>query len=81
MKHLANGGTLIFSTNYTRFKMFGEIFEDFIVEDITDSTIGDDFKRNSKIHQCYLIRHRTAQAQYIEPTKKTVLIRKAVRKF
>lgn len=80
MKHLANGGTLIFSTNYTRFKMFGEIFEDFIVEDITDSTIGDDFKRNSKIHQCYLIRHRTAQAQYIEPTKKTVLIRKAVRK-
>ncbi len=80
MKHLAHKGTLIFSTNYTRFKMFGEIYEDFIVEDITESTIGDDFKRNSKIHRCYLIRHKTEQAQYIEPTKKTVLIRKAVRK-
>lgn len=80
MRHLAHKGTLIFSTNYTRFKMFGEIYEDFIVEDITESTIGDDFKRNSKIHRCYLIRHRTEQAQYIEPTKKTVLIRKAVRK-
>ncbi len=80
MRHLANNGTLIFSTNYTRFKMFGEIYEDFIVEDITESTIGDDFKRNSKIHRCYLIKHRTEQAQYIEPTKKTTLIRKVVRK-
>ena len=80
MKHLTNNGTLIFSTNYTRFKMFGEIYEDFIVEDITESTIGDDFKRNSKIHRCYLIKHRTEQAQYIEPTKKTTLIRKVVRK-
>ncbi len=80
MRHLTNNGTLIFSTNYTRFKMFGEIYEDFIVEDITESTIGDDFKRNSKIHRCYLIKHRTEQAQYVEPTKKTTLIRKVVRK-
>ncbi len=72
MKHLSNNGTLIFSTNYTRFKMFGEIYEDFIVEDVTESTIGDDFKRNSKIHRCYLIKHRIERAQYVEPTKKII---------
>ena len=53
MRHLSSDGVLIFSTNYTRFKMFGELYEEFIVEDITESTIGADFARNSKIHRCY----------------------------
>ncbi|MBR2281849.1 MAG: bifunctional 23S rRNA (guanine(2069)-N(7))-methyltransferase RlmK/23S rRNA (guanine(2445)-N(2))-methyltransferase RlmL, partial [Spirochaetales bacterium] len=78
MRHLASDGVLIFSTNYTRFKMFGELYEDFVIEDITDSTIGDDFARNSKIHRCYMIRHKVEQALVIEPPKRT--IRKAVRK-
>ncbi len=78
MRHLASDGVLIFSTNYTRFKMFGELYDDFVIEDITDSTIGDDFARNSKIHRCYMIRHKVEQALVIEPPKKT--IRKIVRK-
>ncbi len=59
MKHLAFGGTLIFSTNYTKFKLSDDISDQFEIEDITESTIGDDFKRNSKIHRCYLIKHKT----------------------
>ena len=78
MRHLSGDGVLIFSTNYTRFKMFGELYEDFIIEDITESTIGDDFVRNSRIHRCYRIRHKVEQAMVIPPQKK--LVKKAVRK-
>ena len=78
MRHLASDGVLIFSTNYTRFKMFGELYDEFIVEDITDSTIGADFARNSKIHHCYMIRHRTEQALVIREPKRTV--KKVVKK-
>ena len=53
-------------------------YDEFIVEDITDSTIGADFARNSKIHRCYMIRHRTEQALVIKEPKKTV--KKVVRK-
>lgn len=56
--HLAPGGTLIFSNNFRKFKMDQEILEDFVVEDITEKTIGDDFKRDMKIHHCYLIKNK-----------------------
>ena len=35
-----------------------EVLEKFNVEDITEKTIGEDFQRNQKIHQCYLIRNK-----------------------
>ena len=60
MRHLDRGGTLVFSTNYTRFRLFAELYEEFDVADITPETIGADFSRNPKIHQCYLIRHKQA---------------------
>ncbi len=56
MQHLQAGGTLIFSNNYRRFKMSTEILENFRVEDITPRTIPEDFKRNPRIHNCWLIR-------------------------
>lgn len=59
MNHLSHEGTLIFSTNFTKFKLYEEIYEDYDVTDITEETIADDFKRNSKIHKCYLIKHKT----------------------
>ncbi len=58
MMHLAPGGVMIFSTNYTRFKFYEEIYDEFIVEDITEKTIGEDFKRSPKIHKCYLLRNK-----------------------
>ena len=80
MRHLAGNGTLIFSTNFTRFKMFGELYEDFVVEDITESTIGDDFARNSKIHRCYLIRHKAEKARVVEAPRKPArrIVRKSI---
>ncbi len=56
--HLAPNGTLIFSTNYTKFRLDERVLEKYAVEDITDKTIGDDFERNQKIHKCYLIRKK-----------------------
>lgn len=58
MMHLAPGGTLIFSTNYTKFKFYEEVYDEYIVEDITEKTIGEDFKRNPKIHKCYLLKNK-----------------------
>ena len=56
--HLSPGGTLIFSNNYRKFKLDPEVMEKDVGEDITEKTIGDDFKRDMKIHHCYLIRKK-----------------------
>ena len=77
MKHLSSKGSLIFSTNFTRFKLYAELHEEFEVEDITAQTIGADFARNSRIHTCYLIRHRTMAPKKVQSSH---LVRKVVRK-
>ena len=77
MKHLSPTGTLIFSTNFTKFKLYGELWEDFDVQDITAQTIGDDFARNSRIHTCYLIRHKPVAPKKVRYTH---LVRKVARK-
>jgi 23S rRNA (guanine2445-N2)-methyltransferase / 23S rRNA (guanine2069-N7)-methyltransferase len=46
MRHLAQDGTLIFSTNFRRFQMSPVIIKEFDVKEITEETIGLDFKRN-----------------------------------
>ena len=56
--HLAPGGILIFSTNFRRFRLDDEIKEKYIVEDITEETIGEDFMTSGNIHKCYLIRNK-----------------------
>ena len=56
--HLAPGGTLIFSTNFRKFRLDDEVKRDYIVEDITDQTIGFDFKNYGYVHRCYLIRNK-----------------------
>lgn len=58
MMHLEKGGTMIFSNNFRRFKLDEYITQKYSVEDITPETIGDDFKRDERIHKCYLIRHK-----------------------
>lgn len=57
MELLAPGGRLYFSSNLRNFKLDAEIEEIFGVQNITELTIDEDFKRNKKIHQCYLIEH------------------------
>ncbi|MCX7089914.1 MAG: bifunctional 23S rRNA (guanine(2069)-N(7))-methyltransferase RlmK/23S rRNA (guanine(2445)-N(2))-methyltransferase RlmL [Legionellales bacterium] len=53
---LTEKGTLYFSTNLRRFALSPSISEDFTVQDMTAETIDIDFKRNPKIHQCYMLK-------------------------
>ncbi|MBT5331121.1 MAG: bifunctional 23S rRNA (guanine(2069)-N(7))-methyltransferase RlmK/23S rRNA (guanine(2445)-N(2))-methyltransferase RlmL [Porticoccaceae bacterium] len=57
MKRLAPGGVLIFSNNLRRFKLDPAVSEKYQIEDFTTASLDPDFQRNSRIHQCYLIRH------------------------
>lgn len=57
MRSLAEGGTLIFSNNLRSFKLDVEALSGFTIKDISARTIDEDFKRNPKIHQCWLITH------------------------
>jgi 23S rRNA (guanine2445-N2)-methyltransferase / 23S rRNA (guanine2069-N7)-methyltransferase len=53
---LAPGGVLYFSTNFRRFKLDKQALTEFIIEDISQQTIAEDFARNPKIHYCWRIR-------------------------
>lgn len=61
---LADGGTVVFSTNLRRFRIDTEALavEGLDVEDVTDATLPPDFARNPRIHRCFLVRKRDAQA-------------------
>ena len=49
------GGTLYFSTNFRQFKLSPHIIEEYTVRDMSAETIDIDFKRNPRIHQCFMI--------------------------
>ena len=55
MRLLYPGGTLYFSTNFRHFKLSPSICEEYTVRDISAETIDVDFKRNKRIHQCFMI--------------------------
>ncbi|HEX4152032.1 MAG TPA: bifunctional 23S rRNA (guanine(2069)-N(7))-methyltransferase RlmK/23S rRNA (guanine(2445)-N(2))-methyltransferase RlmL [Steroidobacteraceae bacterium] len=61
LKLLRPAGRLVFSTNYTRFKLDAEALTDLDVTDISTSTIPKDFERNPHIHRCFVIRSRGAR--------------------
>jgi len=58
LKLLRPAGRLVFSTNYTRFKLDAAALEDLRVEDISAQTIPKDFERNARIHRCFVIRFK-----------------------
>ena len=51
-------GTIVFSNNYTRFKLDAAALEAFEIEDISRNTVPEDFSRNLRIHSCFLLRSR-----------------------
>jgi 23S rRNA (guanine2445-N2)-methyltransferase / 23S rRNA (guanine2069-N7)-methyltransferase len=57
MRALAQDGALFFSTNLRSFKMGADALSMYTLEDITQKTIDEDFKRDAKIHQCWLVKH------------------------
>jgi 23S rRNA (guanine2445-N2)-methyltransferase / 23S rRNA (guanine2069-N7)-methyltransferase len=58
MRLLAPDGLLLFSTNAQRFKLDDAAKERWAVNDISESTIPFDFKRNPRIHRAYELRAR-----------------------
>jgi 23S rRNA (guanine2445-N2)-methyltransferase / 23S rRNA (guanine2069-N7)-methyltransferase len=52
---LAPQGILYFSTNFRRFKMDQAALNGLIIENISASTIPEDFARDQKIHYCWRI--------------------------
>jgi 23S rRNA (guanine2445-N2)-methyltransferase / 23S rRNA (guanine2069-N7)-methyltransferase len=56
LKLLRPNGRLVFSTNYTRFKLDAHALADLQVDDISAQTIPKDFERNTRIHRCFVIR-------------------------
>jgi len=57
MRGLSETGTLIFSNNLRTFTLDEAALAAYTIKDITAKTIDEDFKRNAKIHQCWLITH------------------------
>jgi 23S rRNA (guanine2445-N2)-methyltransferase / 23S rRNA (guanine2069-N7)-methyltransferase len=58
---LAPGGTIVFSNNYTRFRLDRDGLAAFDIEDIGRKTLPRDFDRNPRIHACYVLRPRKAE--------------------
>ncbi|OUR78263.1 23S rRNA (guanine(2445)-N(2))/(guanine(2069)-N(7))-methyltransferase [Marinomonas sp. 42_23_T18] len=63
MARLEVGGELIFSNNYRRFVLDQNIIETYDVENITKQSFDLDFERNTKIHQCWIIKHKSVEEQ------------------
>ncbi|MCJ8337002.1 MAG: bifunctional 23S rRNA (guanine(2069)-N(7))-methyltransferase RlmK/23S rRNA (guanine(2445)-N(2))-methyltransferase RlmL [Pseudomonadales bacterium] len=59
MRLLRHDGLMIFSNNYRKFKLDYELLTAFEIVEITERTIDADFRRNSRIHKCYEIRHKS----------------------
>ncbi len=58
MRILDRGGELIFSTNLRGFKMDPDLEKDYAINDISRATLPEDFKRNPRIRQCFIIKQR-----------------------
>jgi 23S rRNA (guanine2445-N2)-methyltransferase / 23S rRNA (guanine2069-N7)-methyltransferase len=58
LKLLRPAGRLVFSTNYTRFKLDAAALDDLALEDISAETIPKDFERHARIHRCFVIRFK-----------------------
>lgn len=55
LQHLDKKGILIFSTNHRKFKLDMESLHGLNIENWSDKTLPEDFKRNPKIHHCWKI--------------------------
>ena len=58
LARLADGGTIVFSTNARRFVLDEELLGHLAIRDVTSATSSPDFKRNQAMHKCYLLRRQ-----------------------
>ncbi|MCI5166086.1 MAG: bifunctional 23S rRNA (guanine(2069)-N(7))-methyltransferase RlmK/23S rRNA (guanine(2445)-N(2))-methyltransferase RlmL, partial [Candidatus Electrothrix sp. GM3_4] len=59
MNLLTRDGVLVFSTNYIKFELDAELEEEFVVREITDQTLPEDFQEKGNIHRCWRLRHHS----------------------
>jgi 23S rRNA (guanine2445-N2)-methyltransferase / 23S rRNA (guanine2069-N7)-methyltransferase len=57
-ERLFPGGLILFSNNFRRFKLDEAGLEDFVIRDISASTIPFDFERDPRIHRAWELRRR-----------------------
>ncbi|RWX43096.1 23S rRNA m(2)G-2445 methyltransferase [Candidatus Electrothrix aarhusensis] len=57
MNLLTHDGVLVFSTNYRKFELDTELEEEFVVREITNQTLPEDFQGKGNIHRCWRFRH------------------------
>lgn len=59
---LIGDGTIVFSNNYTRFKLDSAALEElgFTIRDLTKQTLPKDFVRNPRIHSCFELRLKSS---------------------
>jgi 23S rRNA (guanine2445-N2)-methyltransferase / 23S rRNA (guanine2069-N7)-methyltransferase len=58
LKLLRPTGRLVFSTNYTRFKLDEGGLGDLAIEDISAATVPKDFERHARIHKCFVVQFK-----------------------
>jgi 23S rRNA (guanine2445-N2)-methyltransferase / 23S rRNA (guanine2069-N7)-methyltransferase len=58
LRLLRPGGRLVFSTNFTRFKLDAEALADLAIQDLSEQTIPKDFARHARIHRCFVVRFK-----------------------
>ena len=58
LKLLRPAGRLVFSTNYTRFKLDEGGLGDLAIEDISAATVPKDFERHARIHKCFVVQFK-----------------------
>jgi 23S rRNA (guanine2445-N2)-methyltransferase / 23S rRNA (guanine2069-N7)-methyltransferase len=58
LKLLRAAGRLVFSTNYTRFKLDADALGDLSIEDISAATVPKDFERHARIHKCFVVQFK-----------------------
>jgi 23S rRNA (guanine2445-N2)-methyltransferase / 23S rRNA (guanine2069-N7)-methyltransferase len=57
-ERLFPGGLILFSNNFRRFKLDEAALADFVIRDISASTIPFDFERDPRIHRAWELRRR-----------------------
>jgi 23S rRNA (guanine2445-N2)-methyltransferase / 23S rRNA (guanine2069-N7)-methyltransferase len=58
LRLLRPAGRLVFSTNYTRFKLDEGGLGDLAIEDISAATVPKDFERHARIHKCFVVQFK-----------------------
>jgi 23S rRNA (guanine2445-N2)-methyltransferase / 23S rRNA (guanine2069-N7)-methyltransferase len=78
MRHLEKGGMLIFSNNYKDFSLSPVLTGRYDVQEITASTVPEDFAGSKRIHRCWTVKLREKKHQEApqKPPRTTAVRRK-----